>query len=102
MRKLSLLTAVFVLCSLSFTGLAFAQPDLVISRINYSPGAPKQNQEIIFWMYVKNIGTSTAESSKLQFKVGGESNPPIGNVPELTPGREFRYERKITLQKLLT
>jgi subtilase family serine protease len=102
MKRLSLLTAVFVVCSLSFTGLAFAQPDLVISRINYSPGAPKQNQEIIFWVYVKNIGTSTAESSKLRFKVGGESNPPLVNVPELTSGREFRYERKITLQGAAT
>jgi len=99
MKKLSLLTAVFVVCSLSFTGLTFAQPDLVISRINYSPGDPKQNQEITFWVFVKNIGTTTAGPSKLMFKVGGESNPPVVNVPELSPGREFRYDRKMTLQR---
>lgn len=99
MKKLSLLTAVFVVCSLSFTGLAFAQPDLVISRINYSPGDPKQNQEITFWVFVKNIGTATAEPSKLMFKVGGESNPPLVDVPGLPPDREFRYDRKMTLQR---
>ena len=97
MKWISLLTAVLVVFVWSFPGLAMAAPDLVISRINHSPGAPKQNQQITFWVFVKNQGNTSAGASKLRFRVGGESNAPVVNVPALSPGREWRYTRRITL-----
>ena len=30
-------------------------------------------------------------------EVGGETHPPIINVPALNPGQQFRHERKLTL-----
>jgi len=74
------------------------RPDLVISIINFSPGKPTTADEITFWVFVKNVGTAKAGVSKMSFKVGGETHPPIVNVPALNPGQQFRYDRKLTLR----
>ncbi len=74
-----------------------AQADLVIRLINLSPGGPSVGEEITFWVFVKNEGSAQAGASRLRFKVGGESSPPVVPVPALAPGQEYRYERKITL-----
>lgn len=76
-----------------------AQPDLVISIINYSPAKPTVDDEITFWVFVKNIGTEMAGPSKLQFRIGGESGPGLASVPALPPGKEYRFTRKIKLGK---
>jgi subtilase family serine protease len=76
---------------------ALGQPDLVVRLINFSPGAPHAGDEITFWVFVKNEGNAPAAASTLQFRVGGESNPPQAAVPALSPGQEYRYERKVTL-----
>jgi len=78
-----------------------AKPDLVISRINYSPGSPLENQEITVWIFVKNNGSVPAEGSGLKVAVGGESltTVPVISVPALPPGREWRYERKVTFSR---
>jgi len=74
-----------------------AEPDLIISNINFSPGSPHAGDEITFWVLVKNEGHAPAAASTLRFQVGGESNPPETAVPALAPGQEYRHERKITL-----
>ena len=76
-----------------------ARPDLVISKINFSPGSPTASDEITIWVFVKNIGPGKAGASGLQVKVGGETNPPPVQVPALDPGKEWRYTRNITLGK---
>jgi subtilase family serine protease len=74
-----------------------AKPDLVVSKINFSPGNPTASDEITLWVFVKNIGPGKAGVSGVQVKVGGESNPPVIQVPALPPGKEWRYSKKFTL-----
>jgi hypothetical protein len=74
------------------------KPDLIISIINFSPGKPTTADEITFWVFVKNVGNAPAGASKMSFKVGGETHPPVVNVPALNPGQQFRYDRKVTLR----
>jgi subtilase family serine protease len=78
-----------------------ARPDLVVSKINYSPGSPKENEEITIWVFVKNIGQNRADLSGLRLQVGGESASiaPVAQVPALNPGKEWRYERKVTFSR---
>jgi subtilase family serine protease len=78
-----------------------ARPDLKISKINFSPAKPWQNEEITFWVFVKNTGPGPAAPSTLRVQVGGESiaNAPVAQVPALDPGREWRYTRKTTLSR---
>lgn len=76
-----------------------AKPDLVISKINYSPGSPVEKDEITIWVFVKNIGKAAAGTSKVRFRIGGESHPPVMTVPALIPGKELRFTRKITFNK---
>ena len=73
------------------------EPDLIVSIINFSPGAPTAGDEITFWVFVRNDGDAQADASVLRFQVGGESSPPEIPVPALDPGQEYRYERKVTL-----
>jgi subtilase family serine protease len=77
--------------------LIVGEPDLIVSNINFSPGAPRAGDEITFWVFVKNTGDGPAAASRLRFKVGGESQPPIVDVPELGADEEYRYTRKVTL-----
>ena len=76
-----------------------AKPDLVVSKINFSPGSPTASDEITLWVFVKNIGQGKAGVSGVQVKVGGETNPPAVQVPALNPGKEWRYSKKFTLGK---
>lgn len=73
------------------------QPDLIISKINFSPGKPTTSDEITFWVFVKNAGNAKARPSILSFRVGGESTPQRVKVPALPPGKEFRHQRKVKL-----
>jgi subtilase family serine protease len=73
-----------------------AKPDLVVSNINYSPGAPVEGNEITLWVFVKNVGQAPSGASGVRVKVGGESNPPVIPVPALNPSQQFSYEKKIT------
>lgn len=77
--------------------LIVGEPDLIVSNINFSPGAPKAGDEITFWVFVKNAGDGPAAESRLRFKVGGESQPPVVDVPALGADEEYRYTRKVTL-----
>jgi hypothetical protein len=72
-------------------------PDLVISKIEISPATPVVNNKVTFKVHVKNKGNAEAGPSKLSFKVGGESRPPITVVPSLGPGQEHIYTRIDTL-----
>jgi subtilase family serine protease len=84
--------------SRSFTvAPALGQPDLVVTLIRFSPGAPKAGDEITFYVFVRNEGNVQAAASKLRFQVGGETFPPETPVPALDPGEEYRHERKVTL-----
>jgi hypothetical protein len=72
-------------------------PDLVISKIEVSPATPVVNNKVTFKVRVKNKGNVKAGPSKLSFKVGGESRPPITKVPALSPGQEYIHTRIDTL-----
>ncbi len=73
------------------------QPDLIVSKINFSPGKPTTSDEITFWVFVKNTGNAKAGPSMLSFRVGGESTPQSVRVPALNPGKAFRHQRKVKL-----
>ncbi len=73
-----------------------AKADLVVSNINYSPGAPVEGDEITIWVFVKNVGQARSDASGVRVKVGGETHPPVIPVPALNPSQQFRYEKKIT------
>ncbi len=73
------------------------QPDLIVSKINFSPGKPTTADEITFWVFVKNDGSAKAGPSVLSFRVGGETTPQRVKVPALNPGKEFRHQRKVKL-----
>jgi subtilase family serine protease len=70
-----------------------AKPDLVVSKINFSPGNPMVDAEITLWIFVKNVGQARADAFDVRVQVGGESNPPVIPVPGLNPNQEFRYTR---------
>ena len=72
-----------------------AKPDVVVSLINFSPGSPKVNEEITLWVFVKNLGQARADAFDLRVKVGGESNPPVVQVPGLNPQQRWRYTKKL-------
>lgn len=76
-----------------------ARPDLVVSKINFSPGKPTVDAEITLWVFVKNIGQTRSETSKVRVKVGGESNPPVLAVPSLNPNQEFRYTKNLSFDR---
>jgi subtilase family serine protease len=73
------------------------KPDLVISNLNFSPGQPTVNDEVTFWVDVKNEGPGPAGASTLIFKVGGETYPPETAVPALAVSGWFRLERRVRL-----
>ena len=74
-------------------------PDLVISKINYSPGKPIAGSEITLWVFIRNSGRGQAPASAATVRVGGETHPPLVQVPALNPGQEWRYTRKFTPSK---
>ena len=73
------------------------EPDLIVSNINFSPGAPKAGDEITFWVFVKNIGNASATASSLRFRVGGETYAPLYDIPALDPDQQHRITRRVTL-----
>lgn len=77
-------------------GTKSAKPDLLVTKINFSPGSPKVNDEITLWVFVKNKGQVRAEAFELRVKVGGESNPPVVQVPGLNPEQEWRYTKTLS------
>lgn len=74
-------------------------PDLVVSKINYSPGKPIAGSEITLWVFIRNSGRGQAPASAVTVRVGGETHPPLVQVPALNPGQEWRYTRKFTPTK---
>lgn len=70
-----------------------AKPDLVVSKINFSPGNPVVDAEITLWVFVKNIGQARADAFDVRVQVGGESNPPVVPMSGLNPNEEHRYTR---------
>ena len=76
-----------------------AKPDLVVSIINFSPGNPMVDAEITLWVFVKNVGSVPSDPSGVQVKVGGESNPPLIQMPSLNPSQQFKYSKKISFDR---
>jgi subtilase family serine protease len=69
-------------------------PDLVISRINVSPGAPAKGQQFKGWTFVKNLGPGTSKPCYLHLTTSSSdfSNWGVKYVPALPPGKEWRWE----------
>jgi hypothetical protein len=78
---------------------AAAKPDLVVSNINFSPGKPMAGDEITLWVFVQNRGQAPAGPFGVRVKVGGESNPPVIPASGLSPGQQFRYDKKVTFDR---
>ncbi|MFC1870980.1 CARDB domain-containing protein [Chloroflexota bacterium] len=68
------------------------QPDLVVQSITHSPLSPTTLDEITFTAIVKNQGVGASGPCKLSFKVGGETIPPIYDIPYLAPGATFSIQ----------
>lgn len=71
-------------------------PDLIVSRIYMKPEFPKTGQEIFFFAEIRNIGNVAASSTKASFRIGGETNPQLFDVPALAPGAAFTVKRNET------
>jgi subtilase family serine protease len=68
--------------------------DLIVTKINYSPGKPKQHQQVKVWYFVKNIGPGKSGKCYLN-TTNSLNNYSIWHkklVPALDPGRVWRYE----------
>jgi hypothetical protein len=76
------------------TAIKAPPPDLVVSKITYSPRKPAAGSGLMVQVFFKNIGRSRAGASVAQVKVGGESVPKTVKVPALNIGQEWRYIRK--------
>jgi subtilase family serine protease len=73
------------------------KPDLVVTKINFSPAKPKTGEKVTVWYFVKNIGqgksqpcilgTTSASNAYHTWREWHEER-----VPALDPGREWRYE----------
>ena len=79
------------------------KPDLAVTKINYSPGAPKQHEQVKVWYFVKNLGPGKALggptiSPSLRCKLrttNSMNNYQIWNeklIPTLEPGKEWRRD----------
>lgn len=70
------------------------KPDLVVSKINFSPAKPKPGEQVTVWYFVKNIGPGKSmpcilgtSNSKNSYHIWHEER-----VPALDSGREWRYQ----------
>ncbi|MEJ2153831.1 MAG: CARDB domain-containing protein [Desulfobacteraceae bacterium] len=70
------------------------KPDLVVSKINFSPARPKPGEQVTVWYFVKNIGPGKSmpcilgtTDSKNSYHIWHEER-----VPALDSGREWRYQ----------
>lgn len=73
------------------------KPDLVVDSLDYQPVEPSISDLITFSATVKNIGETTAETSILSFKIGGETNGAEFRVPSLQKGETYSVFRRIQL-----
>ncbi|MCW8929069.1 MAG: hypothetical protein OQL19_02385 [Gammaproteobacteria bacterium] len=73
-----------------------AKPDLVVSIINHSPGAPRAGDEITIYVFVKNIGQARSDAFGAEVKVGGASPAPVIQIPGLNPNQQYKHIEKIT------
>ena len=74
-----------------------APADLVILSLDHCPLMPTSGDTITFTSVVKNDGGRRAPASKLSFKVGGETNPQVFDVPELEGCEKYRVRRQVLL-----
>ena len=61
--------------------------DLIVESLTHSPPDPTTDDLITLIATVGNIGQGVAEASSLELKVGGESVPPVFDIPSLVPGQ---------------
>ena len=87
--------SVFILLFCAFTLISCA--DLRVKSLSHSPENPNTGDSITFTAIVENAGIGAAGSSKLSFKVGGESNPPVYVVPPLDAGTIHTVRRQLQL-----
>lgn len=73
-----------------------AKPDLVVSIINHSPGAPRAGDEISIYIFVQNIGQARSEAFGTEVKVGGVHPAPVIQVPGLNPNQRYQHTEKVT------
>ena len=72
-------------------------PDLIVESFTHFPESPTTADLIAFTAVVKNIGSSWACSSTLDFKVGGETFGVDFAIPRLGPGETFTVHRQLVL-----
>ena len=94
----AMITSVFrsvflLLCVFSLTSCA----DLTVKSLSHSPENPTTVDTITFTAVVQNVGWRAAEPSKLSFRVGGETYPPVYPVPALNVGATHTVQRQLQL-----
>jgi subtilase family serine protease len=70
------------------------KPDLVITKINFSPGSPAQHEQAKVWVFVKNLGPGASKPCYVS-KTSSMNNYSIWSkrlVPALPPGKEWRFD----------
>ena len=72
-------------------------PDLIVNRVYIKPSNPGTNDLIYFFAEIQNIGTLSAPISKASFRIGGETNGKIFDIPVLNPSQSFTINRKMQL-----
>jgi len=82
--------------SLSFTGQKKA--DLRVIRFTFHPQNPTTADQIQFKVVVQNIGGKVSGRCKAQFRIGGESHPPVYPIPSLKPGGKYTLKRQVSLK----
>ena len=81
------------------------ESDLIIESLTHSPESPTTEDVIVFVCTVKNVGDSSAESSTVEFRIGGEGPSSSSNwqhywfaVPSLDIGESFAISRSAQLR----
>ena len=74
-----------------------AKTDLIILSLDRCPVNPTTYDTITFTAVVRNIGGLRSPKSKLSFRVGGETNPQIFELPELEGCQAYKVRRKVVL-----
>ena len=72
-------------------------PDLIIESLTHAPLNPTTMDTITFTAVVKNIGDTPAESSTMNFRIGGETFGQDFPTPALAPDESYTVQRQLML-----
>ncbi len=71
--------------------------ELTITEGTIAPEIPHTGSHLTFTATVANKGRRTSTPCKLEFRVGGETDGEMMDIPELSPGEEHVVQRRVLL-----